>query len=586
MLLEYWRHAHGSRWLLIVMTLSMLIDGILQAGLVNYLKVLIDRLVADPAGFVKDDLPRMAVIGVCAGVAFFPAAYFGHLAYSVLTSRLVAAFRLHLYRHLQKLSMSFYHENRAGDITARLTSDVDTGVQGVTGTLNMCLWAAAVCVTSLASMLWLSWRLTLVFVALNAIYYAVWRVYRKRVHALARQVRDQVGEVTAFATEGVSSVVVMKAFAREGHFLDRFSDAQDRLYQTQVQVARANFAFSDILQSIGKFLAPVAILGVGSLLVEHGLTVGTLIAFWSYWTVVQQPLNAFYSAGPTLANSLASMDRIQDFLDETPSPADRPGARHFRPKEGKIEFRGVTFAYPNCADRPVFRDLSLTIPPHSSLGIVGPSGAGKSTLVQLVLRFYDPERGSIHLDGIDLRDMTQESLRRSTGVVLQESLLLSGTIRDNIRLGDETAGDARIWTALEQAGAAEFVRATGEGLDTRVGERGVTLSGGQRQRLCIARVFLLNPPLVIFDEATSALDAGTELQIQQSMQRLLQGRTSIVIAHRLSTVVMCDRILMLKEGVALGLAPHAMLLSSCPEYADLVAKQDFDTRQAFGRSVM
>lgn len=574
---EYWHHAHGSRWLLIAMSAAMLVDGVLQAALVNYLKVVVDRLVVDPAGFVRDELARMVMLGILAGVVFFPVAYFGHLALSVLSSRLVVTFRMHLYRHLQKLSMSFYHENRSGDITARLTSDVDGGVQGVISALNMCVWALAVSVTSLVSMLWLSWRLTLIFVALNVTYYAVWHLYRKRVGALARRVRDQAGEVNAFATEGVSSVVLMKAFAREEDFFSRFSDVQNRLYQTQVEAARTSLAFSDILQTIGKFLAPVAILGAGAILVERGLTVGTLIAFWSYWTVVQSPISLLFNTGPTFASAMASMDRIHDFLEQAPSPADRVGARHFRPREGKIEFRNLTFAYPGRKDKPVFRGMNLVVPPHSSLGIVGSSGAGKSTLVQLVLRFYDPDSGSIHFDDVDLRDMTQESLRRSTGVVLQESLLLSGTIRDNIRIGDETANDARIWTALEQAGADEFVRATGAGLDAEVGERGVALSGGQRQRLCIARVFLRNPPLVVFDEATSALDTATEAQIQQSMRLLLKGRTSILIAHRLSTIVACDRILMLKDGVVLGLAPHGELLTTCAEYADLVSKQDLRT---------
>jgi ABC-type multidrug transport system fused ATPase/permease subunit len=574
MLHEYWRHTRGSRWLLIVISVAMLIDGVLQAAVVNYLKVVVDGLVADPSGFVRDKLVRMVLLGLLAGALFFPAAYFGHLAFTVLSSRLVASIRTHLYRHLQKLSMSFYHENRSGDIIARLTGDVDGGAQGVTGLVNMCFWALAVSLTSLVSMLWLSWRLTLIFVALNTIYYTVWHLYRKRVSALARRVRDQAGEVNAFATEGVSSMVVIKAFAREEVFIDRFSDVQTRLYQTQVDAARVSLAFSDILQTIGKFLAPVAILGVGAMLVEHGLTVGTLIAFWSYWTVVQPPIGALFGAGPAFANAMASMDRIHDFLEQAPSPADRPGARHFRPREGLIEFRNLTFAYPGRKDRPVFRNFNLVIPPRSSLGIVGPSGAGKSTLVQLILRFYDPDSGSIHLDGVDLRDMTQESLRRSTGVVLQESLLLSGTIRDNSLIGDETANDARIWAALEQAGADEFVRATGAGLDAWVGERGVTLSGGQRQRLCIARVFLRNPPLMVFDEATSALDTAAEVQIQQSMRRLLKGRTSILIAHRLSTIAACDRILMLKDGAIMGLAPHRELLSVCPDYADLVAKQN------------
>lgn len=574
LLREYWRHAHGSRWLLAVVLVGMALDGFLQAAVVNYLKVLIDRLVKDPSGFVSDSLPQMAVLGLAAGILFFPVAYAGHVACSVLASRLVTSFRMHLYRHLQRLSMSFFHEHRSGEIAARLTGDVDNGVHSLVGTMTMCTWAATVVLVSLTSMLFLSWKLTIVFVLLNAVYYTAWNLFRQRINRMARQVRDQAGEVNASATENVASVVVMKSFAREELFFDRFSDAQGRLYKVQVQAARTNHAFTDILQVIAKFLAPVAILGLGALLVERdGLSIGALVAFWSYWVLVQPPLGSLYGAAPAIANSMASMDRIQDFLERDPAPADRPGAKLFRPHEGRIEFRGVSFAYPSRPDTPVFRSLSFTIPPHSSLGIVGPSGAGKSTLVQLALRFYDPAQGAILFDGLDLRDMTQHSLRRNSGVVLQESLLLSGTIRDNLLLGDEKATDTLLWAALEQAGATDFVRAHAEGLDAPVGERGVTLSGGQRQRLCIARVFVRNPPLVIFDEATSALDTATEALIHESMQRLLKGRTSILIAHRLSTIVACDRILMLKEGRILGLAPHAELLVTCPAYAELVAKQ-------------
>lgn len=576
----YWQHAAGFRWLLAVILVGLLLDGFLQAGMVNYLKVLIDRLLENPALFVRDTLPRMLVVGLAGAAVFFPIAYGGHVATSMLIARLVTSFRVTLYAHLQQLSISFYHQNRSGEIATRLTQDVENGVQTMTTFVAHGTWALAMILAALGSMLFLSWKLTLVFVALNAIYILLWRHFRRRIGKLSRQVRDQAGEVTAFATEDVSAILVMKSFASEDRFLSRFSHAQQRLYDVQVKAAKVNFRFSDILQAISRFLAPMAILGLGACLVEReGLTVGGLVAFWSYWTLVQVPLGILYGAGPGLASCMASMDRILEFLDQTPTPADRPGARAFTPVRGELEFRNVVFSYPGTNNREVIRGLNLTIPAHTSLGIVGPSGAGKSTLAQLVLRFFDPDKGSIRIDGVDLRDITQSSLRRNTGVVLQESLLLSGTIRENILLGDETAKDDRVWAALEQAGAADFVRAAQDGLDSIVGERGVTLSGGQRQRLCIARVFLKNPSLVIFDEATSALDTATEQLIHESMQRLLKGRTAILIAHRLSTILSCDRILMLNEGRVLGIVPHEELLSTCPEYAELVAKQDITRRE-------
>ncbi|HAS82186.1 MAG TPA: hypothetical protein DCS43_05800 [Verrucomicrobia bacterium] len=571
---QFWKHAAGSRHLLLLIISAMLADGLMQAGVVNYLKILIDRLMADPSAFVRQTLPPMAVTGLVAGLLFFPVAYVGHLAFSVLGSRLATTFRMALYRHLQCLSVGFFNRKQSGEIASRLTQDVDNGVQIMVGFITGAAWATGVLLTALVSMIALSWKLTLIFIGLNVVYFTIWNRFRHRIGKTAREVRDQAGEVTACATEDIAAVMVMKTFAREDRFYNRFGTAQDRLYKAQVQAARITHVFGDVLQVIGKFIAPVIILGTGALLVDRdGLSIGSLVAFWSYWGLVQGPLGTLYGAAPGLASCMASMNRITDFFEEMPRPADAPGAIRFHPSEGKLNFQEVEFTYPGDNNRPIFNNLTFEVPARSSLGVVGPSGAGKSTLVQLVLRFYDPQKGCIRMDGMDLREMTQESLRKATGVVLQESLMLSGTLRDNLLLGDERATDAQLWTALEQAGAYDFVRATPEGLDTRVGERGVTLSGGQRQRLCIARVFVKNPPIVIFDEATSALDGTTEALIQDSMQRLLKGRTSMIIAHRLSTIIDCDNILMLKDGKVLGLAPHASLMKTCPEYAELVSKQ-------------
>lgn len=571
---HFWRHTRGSRHLLLIIIGGMLIDGLLQAGVVNYIKILIDRLMADPAVFVQQTLPRMAIIGLLAALVFFPVAYGGHLACSVLSSRLVTTFRMALYRHLQCLSIGFFNRKQSGEIASRLTQDVDNGVHSMVGFVTSGAWAMGILGTALVSMFFLSWKLALIFIALNAAYFSLWIKLRERVDSYARQVRDHTGKVTAYATEDMAVIMVMKTFAREDRFYNRFNDAQENLYKAQVHAARVNFVFTDTLQVIGKFLAPVLILGTGAMLVDRdGMTIGSLVAFWSYWGLVQGPLGILYGAGPGLASCLASMDRIMDFFEEKPLPSDRPKAIRFHPKKGQVDFEQVTFTYPGGNHKPVFSNLTFSLPASTSMGVVGPSGAGKSTLVQLALRFYDPQGGRIRIDGADLRDMTQASLRRATGVVLQESLLLSGTIRDNLLLGDELATDAKLWDALEQAGAADFVRDTGAGLDAIVGERGVTLSGGQRQRLSIARVFLKNPPLVIFDEATSALDGTTEAFIQESMKRLLKGRTSIIIAHRLSTIIDCDNILMLKDGNVLGPAPHAQLLATCPDYAELFASQ-------------
>jgi len=276
---------------------------------------------------------------------------------------------------------------------------------------------------------------------------------------------------------------------------------------------------------------------------------------------------------PLVFQSLASMDRIEEIFASDPLVKDSPNAKPLRLSGGEIEFQDVDFTYRSLNVKSVFQGLNLKVPAQSSVGIVGASGVGKSTLVQLLLRFRDPEAGKITIDGQDIRNALQKDLRSQIGVVLQETILLSGTVRQNILLGKEDATDTEIWTALEMADAKGFVKETGKGLNAILGPMGVNLSGGQRQRLSIARVFLKNPPIVLFDEATSALDSLAEKQIQKSLKKLLKGRTAIIIAHRISTIMDCDQIVMLdKSGVA-AMGTHQELLKESNPYQILVQAQ-------------
>lgn len=568
----YAGHLRGIRWMFIPVVAGMFIDASLQSGVVSYLRLVIDQLVADPGLFLKERLARYAAIGVAGGLVFFPCAFAGHVTSAVLASRLVVRFRTTLYSHLQKLSLGFFHQTQVGEVATRLIADIDVGVSGLVGYVISVSWALTMVLVSLASMLFLSWKLTLIFVAITCVYTVVSRTFLPRIRAISREVRDQSGEFNAQVTEDVSAIALVKAFARERWFFERFRASQDRLYGSQVKAAVVGTVYSDIIQTVALFLAPVAILGCGALMVGDGLSVGTLVAFWTYWTVIRAPVNTLFSSMSTLFNAFAAMDRVLDFLEQQPMPADLPRAPHLAVKGGAIEYRQVTFGYPASAVKAVLHDVTFSVPAHTTLGIVGRSGAGKSTLIQLLLRFYDPDHGAVLVDGQDLRHLTQTSLRGQIGVVLQDTILLSGSVRENLLLGREKARDTELWSALERAGAG-FVHELPGGLDAELGERGVNLSGGQRQRLAIARTFLKDPPIVVFDEATSALDGATEALIHDSMNRLFKGRTALIIAHRLATVMQCDRILLLDRGRVAGLAPHTELLRSSELYADLVRSQ-------------
>lgn len=570
---EYWTAMRGFRYLLPVMVVGMVADGILQSSVVAYVKIVIDKLVADPKAFVGGDLGHYVMLGLLGGAVFFPFAYTGHLASQLMTNKLSQRFRLNLYSHLQKLNGDFYQKNQVGEISSRLTGDIESGVGQMSGFLISNTWAFSLLATSLVSMYLLDAKLFLVFVALNLSYTFISRFFSQRIRVLSREVRDRTGELNARVTEDVSANVLVRSFAVEDFFFGRFRQTQEELYRTQVRSSNISIIYQDLLQVFFHFVAPVAIIGTGALLVGKGLTVGSLVAFWAYWKMVQGPMSWLFNSVTAFYGAMAAMDRVMEFFVEHPLVKDKPKAPALHLARGEIVFDHLSFAYPSAPQKKVLDDLAFTIPARSSLGIVGPSGAGKSTLIQLLLRFYDPTAGRILVDGEDISQVRQVSLRKNIGVVMQDTVLLSGTVRENLLLGRENASDKQLWEALEHAGARQFVEELSQKLDARLGERGLTLSGGQRQRLAIARVFIKDPPIVIFDEATSALDTLTEMKIQDSIQTLLKGRTSIVVAHRLSTVMRCDRILLVEKAGKVQLGSHQELLQASPLYHSLVSNQ-------------
>ena len=549
------------------------LDAAAQASLPLFFRYVLNRVQIDAADFVGNGLWPTLWIGLGLLLVFLPIAYYFHVLTTVAVMRFCRNLQVELYAHVQRLSMDFFQRFRVGEINSRLNSDMES-LAGGAGLLAALAWAPSLLVYSLVMMFWIDWRLAVVSTVLLTATGVSTYCMMPRMKRWNRNVRDASGEVSATVTEYVGIYSLLKAYSREDFAESRVRLKSDMLLRRREEVTRWQSAYMDIMQTFTRFVGPFMILFVGAYWIHGGsLLAGDLAAFWGYWLQLSGVAQGIVFSFSGLMGSIAALDRVFGFFNETPRVQDPAEPQLVGDSVGSIEFRGVSFRYPLEEDGPVISGLDLRIEPGERLALVGPSGAGKSTLLALLLRFYDPDEGSVLFDGVDLRSFAQGEYRKTLGVVMQESLFFAGSIGDNLRLAKPECSDAEIWAALEAANAAEFVREMPGGLDTALGERGAKLSGGQKQRLSIARVFLKDPMLVMFDEPTSALDGQSERHIKDAMKRLLEGRTSITVAHRLSTVADADRIVVMDRGRIVAQGKHEELKLTCPLYADLCAKQ-------------
>ena len=468
-----------------------------------------------------------------------------------------------IYRHLQRLSLRYYESRSTGRIMARVLYDVDA-IQGVlSGGLVDMLSNAITVVVIIPLLFWMNTKLALIAICFLPLYVVNFLALMKRIRRAAAEVRDQYSEVYATLHESVAGVKVVKSFVRERHEARRFT----REIREQVGLAMRSARWNTLMgvgAGLITGLANLTVLYIGGVMVLNGnhpdpdaLTFGELIAFRAYMGQLFGPIIALVTVNRTIQHVLAAIERILDTLDTVPDIKDRENAKAPKHIRGKVEFRNVDFAYE--PGKPVLEDVSFVAEPGKMIALVGPSGGGKSTLVNLIPRFYDPLEGAVLVDDIDLPDMRVSTLRRATGIVLQETFLFGGTLRENIKYGMPEATDEEVIGAAIAANAHDFIMEFPDGYETEVGERGVRLSGGQRQRISIARAILRNPRLLILDEATSSLDSESEYLIQQALGELMKGRTSFVIAHRLSTVMNADMILVLDDGRIVERGTHAEL---------------------------
>jgi len=484
--------------------------------------------------------------------------------------RFVVDLRLAVYEKLQRQSVSFYHNNRTGDLLSRAMNDIDAMQQAIIQGIDQVLSAFlrfTVVVAAILSIQPVVGAATLL--PLTVVFFLV-RIFNDRVKALYRRVRDRLGDVTALLQENLAGQLVIKAFAREPEAMERFRASNQQYLAEQDRAVNARTIFLPGAQFVG-FLSSVVMVGLGAWFVVRGMfTIGGLVAYRGYWWQLYSPIDTLATVNELLQRAVAAGSRVFELLDTEEAIKDPPGAVELKDVRGEIEFDNVTFAY---GDDVVLRNVSLKIPAGSTVAFVGASGAGKTTLLHLVPRFFDPQEGVVRIDGRDVRTVQQRSLRRHMAMVLQETILFSGTVADNIRFAKPHATDEEVIQAARMANAHEFIEKLPQGYDTPVGERGVKLSGGQRQRIAIARAFLADPRILILDEATSAVEPESEWIIQQTLERLMRGRTTLITSHRLSMVRQADLIVALDRGRIVEMGTHDELMAKRGLYYEMYTLQ-------------
>ncbi|HHB3115110.1 TPA: SAV1866 family putative multidrug efflux ABC transporter [Staphylococcus aureus] len=489
------------------------------------------------------------------------------------SNKILYDIRKKLYNHLQALSARFYANNQVGQVISRVINDVEQTKDFIlTGLMNIWLDCITI-IIALSIMFFLDVKLTLAALFIFPFYILTVYVFFGRLRKLTRERSQALAEVQGFLHERVQGISVVKSFAIEDNEAKNFDKKNTNFLTRALKHTRWNaysFAAINTVTDIG----PIIVIGVGAYLAISGsITVGTLAAFVGYLELLFGPLRRLVASFTTLTQSFASMDRVFQLIDEDYDIKNGVGAQPIEIKQGRIDIDHVSFQY-NDNEAPILKDINLSIEKGETVAFVGMSGGGKSTLINLIPRFYDVTSGQILIDGHNIKDFLTGSLRNQIGLVQQDNILFSDTVKENILLGRPTATDEEVVEAAKMANAHDFIMNLPQGYDTEVGERGVKLSGGQKQRLSIARIFLNNPPILILDEATSALDLETESIIQEALDVLSKDRTTLIVAHRLSTITHADKIVVIENGHIVETGTHRELIAKQGAYEHLYSIQN------------
>jgi ABC-type multidrug transport system fused ATPase/permease subunit len=512
-------------------------------------------------------LVLVVVLFLAAGLANWGMTYVETYMTGWVGERILADLRNRLFAHLQRLSLGFYERNRAGVIISRLTNDVEAIDQLVTDGVTSLVQNSLTLIGTAVILFVLDWRLALATCTVLPLMTIATAMFRKRSARAYAQVRERLGLVTATLAEDIAGMRVVQAFTREQAAFENFRNVAQRYREANMRTVVLNGIYFPAVDLFSTAALAVVLAYGGHLYFGHSISLGTLFAFMLYVNNFFDPVQQLSQLYNTFLSATAALDKIMGVLDEQPQVVDRPGARELARIGGHVRFEGVRFTYGRGDE--VLHGIALDVPAGTTVALVGHTGAGKSTIAKLLARFYEPTHGRITIDGVDLNDVTQESLRRQLGVVPQEGFLFAGTVAENIAFGKPDASPDEIVRAAQTVGAHEFVLRLEDGYETQLGERGSRLSLGPRQLVAFARALLADPRVLILDEATSSVDIGTERRIEEALRVLLADRTAFIIAHRLSTIRDADLIVVLEHGRVVEQGSHEELLARRGLYTSL-----------------
>lgn len=488
-----------------------------------------------------------------------------------ITYHVVKDIREDAFRKIEILPLKYLDSHSYGDIVSRVIADVDTFADGLLMGFTQLFTGVLTILGTLGFMLMTNVPITLVVVCITPVSFLVARFIAKKTHSMFKVQSETRGEQTSLIEEMIDNQKIVKTFSRENTVITQFSEINDRLQKCSLKA----IFFSSITNPATRFVNSLVYAGVGIcgafFAIRGGISVGQLSIFLSYANQYTKPFNEISGVITELQNAIVCASRIFELIEEEPQVPDKEDARVLKDAEGNVSLEQVDFQY--VPERKLIQDFNLIVKPGQRVAIVGPTGCGKTTIINLLMRFYDVNEGSIKVEGTDIRDITRGSLRTGYGMVLQDTWLRSGTIRDNIRMGKPEATEEEVINAAKAAHAHSFIKRLPEGYDTVITEDGGSLSQGQKQLLCIARVMLCLPPMLILDEATSSIDTRTEIRIQKAFAKMMEGRTSFIVAHRLSTIQEADVILVMKDGNIIEQGNHVSLLAQGGFYANLYNSQ-------------